>query len=155
MKKALTALTLVTVLLFGGCSSLQLQPVDFSWPAEELLDVQSNGMVKARQYNAEFNVNALLKKEFAADSMTAKNTKVVRMIRDNAGFYFITASKFKNVYVFQHADGALSLSNTISISKEKAMADPKFNQRNTYIELLNDGFPVRLTKSGIQQGGVK
>lgn len=155
MKNKLSTAVLATALLLGGCASLQLQPVDFSWPAEEILDVGSNGMVNARQYNAGFNVKPLLSKEFAADSMAAKNTTIVRVIRDKAGFYFITAPKFKNVYVFQHADGALSLSNTISISQEKGMDDPKFNQRNTYIELLNGGSKIQLTRGGIQQGGAK
>lgn len=155
MKKSHSLTVLVTALLLGGCASLQLQPADFSWPAEEILDVQSNGMVMARQYNTAFNVKPLLSKEFAADSMSAKETKIVRVIRDKAGFYYITAPKFKNVYVFQHGDGNLSLSNTISISQDKPMDDPKFNQRNTYIELLNGGMKTQLNKGGIQQGGVK
>lgn len=155
MKKNLLTITLLAALVFGGCASLQLQPVDFSWPAEEILDVESNGMVKARQYNSEFNVKPLLAKEFAADTMAAKNTKIVRVIRDKAGFYFITAPKFKNVYVFQHGDGSLSLSGTISVSQDKPMDDPKFNQRTTYIELLNNGAKIQLTRGGIQQGGVK
>ncbi len=155
MKNTLSIVILSMALLVGGCASLQLQPVDFSWPAEEILDIGSDGMVMARQYNARFNVKPLLSKEFASDSMSAKNAAVVRVIRDKAGFYYITAPKFKNVYVFQHADGALSLSNTVSVSQEKAMDDPKFNQRNTYIELLNNGAKVQLTKGGIQQGGAK
>lgn len=146
---------LLAALLIGGCASLQLQPVDFSWAAEEILDVQPDGKVSVKRYSSEFNVKALLEKEFAADTMAAKQTTMVRVIRDKAGFYFITGPKFKNVYVFAHADGSLSLANTISISPEKRMDDPKFNQRDSYIELLNSGTSVRLTKGGIQQGGAK
>lgn len=144
-----------SALLLVGCASLQLQPVDFSWASEEILDVESNGTVNAKRYYMEFNVKALLAKEFAADSMAAKNTTMVRVIRDKAGFYFVTGPNFKNVYVLQHGDASLSLSNTISISPEKPMDDPKFNQRDSYIELLNNGAKLHLTKGGVQQGGGK
>lgn len=154
MKKNLL-LTLALALVLTGCASLQLQPVDFSWASEEILDIASDGTVKAPRYYMEFNVKALLAKEFAADTMAAKNAKIVRIIRDKAGFYYMTAPNFKNVYVFQHGDGSLSLSNTIAVSPEKPMSDPKFNQRNTYIELLNNGAKLQLTKGGVQQGGAK
>ena len=155
MKKALVLFILITAMLVGGCASLQLQPVNFSWASEEILDVASNGMVEATRYSVAFNVKPLLAKEFAADSMSAKNTKVVRVIRDKAGYYFITAPKFKNVYVFNHGDASLSLSSTIVISQDKPMSDPKFNQRDTYIELLNSGTKVQLNKTGVMQGGTK
>ena len=146
---------LLAATLIGGCASLQLQPVDFSWAAEEILDVQSNGTVSAKRYSSEFNVKALIQKEFEADSMSAKAANMVRVIRDKAGYYFITGPNFKNVYVFINGDASLSLSNTIAISPEKKMEDPKFNQRDSYIELLNGSSTVKLSKGGIQQGGAK
>lgn len=154
MKKILS-LAMLAALLLTGCASLQLQPADFSWASEEILDIESSGMVSAKRYSVEFNVKPLLSKEFAADTMAAKNAKTIRIIRDKAGFYFVTGPNFKNVYVFQHGDGSLSLSNTISISPETPMSDPKFNQRNTYIELLNGSAKIQLTKGGVQQGGGK
>lgn len=153
--KTTHSLIVMLATLLTGCASLQLQPVDFSWASEEILDIGSNGMVSAKRYSMEFNVKPLLTKEFAADTMAAKNAKIVRVIRDKAGFYYITAPHFKNVYVFQHGDGSLSLSNTIAVSPEKPMSDPKFNQRDTYIELLNNGAKLQLTKGGVQQGGAK
>ena len=155
MKYSRIFITLLAATLLGGCASLQLQPVDFSWASEEILDVGSNGTVSAKRYSSEFNVKALLQTEFAADTMAAKGTKMVRVIRDKAGYYFITGPNFKNVYVFINGDASLSLSNTIAVSPEKRMEDPKFNQRDAYIELLNGGSTVRLTKSGTQQGGAK
>jgi len=155
MKKALVLFILITAMLVGGCASLQLQPVNFSWASEEILDVASNGMVEAQRYSVAFNVKPLLAKEFAADSMAAKNTNVVRVIRDKDGYYYITAPKFKNVYVFNHGEASLSLSNTILISQDKPMSDPKFNQRDKYIELLNSGVKVQLIRTGILQGGTK
>lgn len=155
MKKTLVLFALFAALIAGGCSSLQLQPADFSWAAEEILDVTNGGMVSAERYSVEFNVQPLLAKEFASDSMMAKNTKMVRIIRDRAGFFYVTGPKFKNVYVFGQGEGSLSLSNTISISPEKPMDDPKFNQRDSYIELINGSGKLHLTKGGVQQGGGK
>jgi hypothetical protein len=155
MKNSLIVITLLAALIFGGCASLQLQPVDFAWAAEEILDIESNGMVTARQYSVSFNVKPLLQKEFAADTMKAKSAKMIRLIRDKAGYYFITGPDFKNVYVFNHGDASLALSNTISISQEKAMDDPKFNQRDAFIELMNGGVTLKLNKGGIMQGGAK
>ena len=155
MKYSHIFIALLAAVLIGGCASLQLQPVNFSWASEEIIDVESNGTVSAKRYSVEFNVKALLQQEFAGDSVAAKGAKMVRVIRDKAGFYFITGPDFKNVYVFTHGDGSLSLSNTIAISPEKKMEDPKFNQREEYIELLNSGSSLKLTKGGIQQGGAK
>ncbi|MDD8018201.1 MAG: hypothetical protein PHP42_07495 [Bacteroidota bacterium] len=155
MKKLVMLFTLLTALSIGGCASLQLQPADFSWPTEEVLDVSGNGVVTAKRYSVEFNIHQLLVKEFAADTLAAQSAKTVRVIRDKAGFYFVTGPKFKNVYVFGQGEGSLSLSSTLSISPEKPMEDPKFNQRNTYIELLNGSSTLQLTKGGVQQGGGK
>lgn len=155
MNRTLLFTVTIVTLLVGGCSSLQLQPADFSWAVEEILDVNTGGMVSASRYSVEFNIKPLLAKEFAADSMTAKNTTTVRVIRDKAGYYYITGPKFKNVYVLGQGDGSLSLNNTIAISPDKPMDNPKFNQRNAFIELINGNNTLRLTKGGIQQGGGK
>ncbi len=148
MKKILILISMFTSLAMIGCSSLQLQPADFAWQADEILEINSKGMVTAKQYSVAFTVTPLLAKEFAADSMAAKNTNEVRLIRDKAGFYYLTGKKFKNVYVLAQSDGALAVSNTIVISAEKAMDDPKFDQKESYIELWNGKEKFQLTKSG-------
>jgi hypothetical protein len=155
MKKILVHLVIAASFAIVGCSSLQLQPADFSWAAEEIVDVSAKGMVDAKRYSTAFNVTALLAKEFAADSMAAKNTKEVRLIRDKAGFYYLTGKKFKNVYVLAQSDGALAVSNTLTISAEKAMDDPKFDQKDAYIELWNGKEKFQLTKGGAQPLGGK
>jgi hypothetical protein len=155
MKKTLTFIGIIASFLIVGCSSLQLQPADFSWAAEEIVDVGAKGMVDAKRYSVAFNVNALLAKEFAADTMAAQNTKEVRLIRDKAGFYYLTGKKFKNVYVLAQSDGALSVSTTLTISAEKAMDDPKFDQKDSYIELWNGKDKYQLTKGGAQPLGGK
>ncbi|KAF0138454.1 MAG: hypothetical protein FD122_3787 [Stygiobacter sp.] len=158
MKKILSTILLGIALFVSGCASLKLEPADFSWFAEEILDVDASGMVSARQFSVAFNVKTLLAKEFATDSMDAKNTKEVRLIRDKAGFYYIVAKKFKNVYVFASSDASLKLENTFVLSQTE-MKDPKFNyntKTKTY-ELWNDNDKYTLSKTGAVpiQGGVK
>ena len=153
MKKMFILISAVAMIIIVGCSSLQLQPADFSWAAEEIVEVSAKGMVDAKRYSVAFNITALLKQEFAADSMAAKGTKEIRLIRDKAGFYYLTGKKFKNVYVLAQSDGALSVSSTLTISAEKAMDDPKFDQKDAYIELWNGKEKYRVTKGGAQPLG--
>jgi hypothetical protein len=155
MKKILVLISITASLAMIGCSSLQLQPADFSWAAEEIVQVGSNGMVDAKRYSVAFTVTPLLAKEFAADSAGAKNTNEVRLIRDKAGFYYLTGKNFKNVYVLAQSDGALAVSNTIVISADKAMDDPKFDQKETYIELWSGKDKYQITKGGAQPLGGK
>jgi hypothetical protein len=158
MKKLLSTTLLGIVLFISGCASLKLEPADFSWFAEEILDVDSGGMVSARQFSVAFNVKPLLAKEFAVDTMEAKNTKEIRLIRDKAGFFYIVAKKFKNVYAFSQAEASLKMENAFPISQTE-MKDPKFNFNTTTkaYELWNDKDKYTLSKAGAApiQGGVK
>lgn len=155
MKKTLILVSMFISLAMIGCSSLQLQPADFAWAAEEIVEVGQKGMVDAKRYSVAFTVTPLLAKEFAADTMAAKNTNEIRLIRDKAGFYYLTGKKFKNVYVLAQSDGALSVSSTIPILADKVMDDPKFDQKDTYIELWNGKDKYQLTKNGVQPLGGK
>jgi hypothetical protein len=95
-----------------------------------------------------------MKKEFKDNENATGAGVTVRVIRDREGFYYITAPKFKNVYVFKPGEGELKLHRSIEIG-EMTMPDPKFNQRDTYIELLNDTKTIRLNKDGIMEGDKK
>lgn len=112
-------------------------------------------MVDAKRYSVAFTVTPLLAKEFAEDSMAAKNTKEIRLIRDKAGFYYLTGKKFKNVYVLVQSEGALAVNNTLTISAERPMDDPKFDQKDSYIELWNGKEKFQLNKGGAQPVGGK
>ena len=136
-----------------GCSSLALAPVQYQWPIESVLTVDGKGMVEETRYNMTFNVKPLLFAE-TADSVHVNGIEL-RVIRDMSGYYFMTAPKFKNVYVFASDEGRLKLENKILIS-EAGMASPAFNQRPPYIQLLNGKEKsILLSKNGIQQGGQK
>ena len=139
-----------TFLVLAGCSSLTLKPGDFTWPVESVLKVNDKGMIEDRQYYYSLNVKELIFKE-TQDSVYISNMEL-RIIRDLKGYYFITASKFKNVYVFEQIEGGLRLVNKIFVTKD-GLEKPAFNQWSPYIKLLTaQNSPVLLTKDGIVEG---
>lgn len=149
MRPAVIAIALLLAAAMG-CTSLALKPADFSWPVESVLKADSKGMVQENRYQVSFSIKPLLFAE-TGDSL---NTNVTfRVIRDRAGYYFITAPGFKHVYVFGTGDGALTLESKIMIS-ETGLASPAFNARPPHVQLLNgNDKPRLLSRSGIQEGG--
>jgi hypothetical protein len=140
-------------LALNGCSSLVLKPGDFAWPVESALKVNDKGMVQDERYSFSLNVKDLLFAE-TQDSINISNI-TLRMIRDMKGYYFITASKFQNVYVFEQTEGGLKLANKILVA-QNGLDTPTFNQRQPNIQLMNQkGSPVLLTKEGILEGQKK
>jgi len=147
--KRLIILFLFLILLIAACSVLTLQPANFGWPIESVLPVDDEGKVTDDRYSIEINTVGLFFDEFQ-DSLSYRG-KEVRMIRDNQGFYFLTASDFKNVYVFKVDEGKLVLENKIFIS-EFGLQTPAFNQRDPYIELIDGTNKMNLTYKGVEGG---
>ena len=138
------------LLIYTACSSLTLQSANFAWPIESVLPVNSDGNVVDKRYSIEFNTRPLFFEEYQDSS--AYMDKEIRLIRDHQGYYYMTANEFKNVYVFQAEEGKLILENKIVIS-ESGIVKPAFNQRNTYIELIDANNKIlSLTHQGIEGG---
>ena len=74
--------------------------------------------------------------------------KEIRMIRDKAGYIFMTGKDFKNVYVFIPVEGGFKLENKILIS-EKNLSAPAFNQKLQNIELLDGTNKYLLNNKGL------
>ena len=153
------ASSLFIILLTTACSVLTLQPANFSWPIESILPVDDQGNVAEDRYSVEFNTKGLFFEEFN-DSLAFEG-KEINLIRNNEGNYFITASEFKNVYVFKANEGTLALHKKINIS-ETALNKPAFNQRDSYIELIDGDKKFNLSSQGIvedsglrQEGGAQ
>lgn len=143
------SLGLMSLLLLISCSSVVLKPADFAWPIESVLKVNDKGMIQDQRHALSVNVRELF---FLETGDSVNITVPVRVIRDNNGYYYITAPKFKNVYVFEQVEGGLKLVNTIFISSN-GLTSPAFNQRSPYIQLLNEkDAPRMLTKDGIVEG---
>jgi len=144
-------LTIVVATLLSSCSSLTLTPAEFSWPLESVLKIDNNGFVKEDRNSISFDTKALFLEE-TEDSLGYAG-KTLHLIRNNEGYYFMTAVDFKNVYVFTVEESAFSLENKIQIN-ETGLKNPAFNQRKPFIELLDDGITYKLSSEAIE-GDVK
>jgi hypothetical protein len=134
-------------LIAAGCSSVILQPSDFSWPVEDVIKVDGKGIITTERYTFSVNVKPLFQEEFA-DSNLALG-KEVRIIRDKVGYYYITASNFKNVYLLMPVEGGMKLEETIKISETQGLSSPVFNQKTPNIELLDGSNKYLLNCKGI------
>jgi hypothetical protein len=143
------ALITFTVFLFAACSTLMLSPAEFGWPIESVLKVDDKGFAKDDRYSLSFNTKPLFFEE-TQDSMSFSE-KSLRLIRSSEGFYFVTASSFKNVYVFSVNKNAFELENKMLIN-ENGLKNPAFNQRPPFIELIDDGITYKLTSEGLDGG---
>ncbi len=148
MKRLIIPLLLI-ILFTAACSVLTLQPANFGWPLESVLPVDDVGKISEDRYSLEINTVGLFFEEFQ-DSL-AYSGKEIRVIRDNQGFYFMTASNFNNVYVFKAVEGKLVQENKIFIS-EFGLQTPAFNQRDPYIELVDGTNKMNLTHKGVEGG---
>jgi hypothetical protein len=156
MKLSNAAAAIVLTVFLAGCATLVLQPANFAWPIELVLKPDAKGMVHDVRYEFNCNIKPLLFEE-RQDSIHV-STYTLRIIRDQAGYYYITGKGFKNVYIFAQTEGALKLDKKIQVS-EKELEAPAFNQKTSFIQLVNEEnenvAPILINKDGIQQGEKK
>lgn len=120
-----------------GCA-YTIRPVDYAFTSENVTEADQHGMVIDQKYWLKFNVKGLMFDEMQ-DSSKAVGAEI-HIIRNSAGFYFVTAPKFKNVYIFSAGENSFSLKTKVLIS-EKGLAEPYFNyskDRAPYVE-IGDG----------------
>lgn len=149
MKQIKILFIIFTGFFFYNCSSLTLKPAEFGWPIEAVLKIDNQGFVKEERHSVYFNTKELFLEEMQ-DSLGYAG-KTLRLIRNNEGYYFMTAVDFKNVYVFSADKNSFALEKKIEID-ETGMPNPVFNQRSLFIELITNGKSYRLTSDGIQGG---
>lgn len=140
-------ISLGTLLIFSGCAAVILKPADFSWPIENVVKVDEKGFIKEDRYTFSINVKRIFFEEHK-DSNLALG-KEIRIIRSQAGYYFITASNFRNVYVFLPVEGGMKLIKKILISESEILSHPAFNQKAPYIELIDGQKKYLLNHKGI------
>jgi len=133
-----------------SCSTLTLEQVNFGWPVESIVTVNSMNRAEEGRYALSFPVGPLAFTEFK-DSTTLVGASL-RVIRNTEGLYFVTGPRFKNVYVFSPDAGVLKLSQAIEVSQTGLKA-PALNQRPPYIELIDGEDPARyLTGAALLEG---
>lgn len=147
-KPTITTLSLCVALLFGAAAcgpSLVIQDVDYSQPIESVLTPDANNEVHDQRYAIKFNITPILESEGTSSA------DEIRLIRNRAGYYFVTAAGFNSVYVFQPAENELKLKSEIEISEE-GINRPAFNLRNGNIELVDreTGDTYNLDQNGLR-----
>jgi hypothetical protein len=134
----------------SSCTSLNIDNVSFEWPVESVLTVDEANMVAERQRSVSFSVAPLAQEEF--QDTTALKGKSIRLIRNIEGYYFITAPRFKNVYVMKSSERELCLHSRIAVS-ETGLNDPALNRRAPYVEVVDGpAFTCLLSNSKIVEG---
>lgn len=132
-KSKLTTLVTSVALMIsvGACGpSLVISNVDYAQPIESVVSPDADNVVQDERYAISFSVAPILEEE------NVSSADEFRLIRNNRGFYFLTADGFANVYVFAPAESELKLENIISIT-EDGLGQPAFNQRGEYIEVID------------------
>ncbi len=132
-KPTITTLSLCVALLFGAAAcgpSLVIQNVDYAQPLESVLSPDTENQVHDQRYAIKFNISGILQEEGVS------SVDEIRLIRSRAGYYFVTASGFNNVYVFETDESELKLENKIEITAN-GLGQPAFNQRDSHIELVD------------------
>ena len=142
--------SVAATLFLPSCSTLTLEQVNFGWPVESVVTVNSMNRAEEGRYALSFPVGPLAFTEFK-DSTTLVGASL-RVIRNTEGLYFVTGPRFKNVYVFSPDAGVLKLSQAIEVSQTGLKA-PALNQRPPYIELIDGEDPARyLTGAALLEG---
>lgn len=145
------SILLLGIVLLVGCNqSMVIENVDYSQSIESVLSPNEDGIVDDVQRGLQFNIMPLQYEE--TQDTSSVTVDQVRYIRGQEGFYYITASEFKNVYIMSPDDGQLVLEEKFMISEE-GIASPALNQRGSYIQLVNreSGDSWRLNSDGIQE----
>ncbi len=140
---------IIASIFIYACSTLTLKPADYAWPIENVLKVDSKGFVTEQRYSFSVNVKPIFFEEF--EDSTNYIGKELRIIRDKAGFYFVTSKNFKNVYILKSIESGMELVNKIVISETQALTSPIFNQRNQFIELIDNQKKFQLTSKGLMR----
>jgi len=146
MKSIILMVMGILMISLVGCSSLKLAPANFAWSIETVLPVDQQGVVTEKRYSFSFNAKPLFFAE-KGDSALYYDEEL-HIIKNERGFYFITAKSFSGVYVFQESDGALSLTNKIAF--EQKLSNPAFNSRFPWIELVDGESKYLLDNKGLK-----
>lgn len=147
-RKFTLPIVLVGMLIIQACSKpLVVKDVNYAQRIESVLTPDQNGIVQDIRYGISYSIMPLQFEEFQ-DTSTVLVSEI-RMIRNQQGYYFITADGFKSVYVMAPAKNELRLKKKIQVSEE-GLLSPAFNWRAPSVQLLSTNQEtVLLTEKGI------
>lgn len=150
MKRSKTILLGVLVLLITpAChKTLVIDEVNYAQYVESVLRPDSEGIVTDYRNSISFSITSISEEEFGGE--ITNEVSEIRLIRNQDGYYFITADQFKHVYVFEPKKGGLKLIQSIEIS-ELGIDKPVLNWREPFVEIRtgNKEESHYLTEKGI------
>jgi hypothetical protein len=147
----LSILIFAGVLLFtSACKTFEVKNVNYAQQVESVLIPTESGDVTDSRYGISFNILPFQYQEMQ-DSSSVQVSEV-RLIRNQNGFYFITANGFNNVYVMEPITNGLKLKEKISVS-ENGLIKPAFNLRTPFVQLVDveTSEIVTLNEKGIRK----
>jgi len=125
----------VAVLLFtSACKTFEVKNVNYAQQVESVLIPTKSGEVTDSRYGISFNILPFQYEEMQDSSSVQVDQ--VRLIRNQNGFYFITANGFNSVYVMEPINSGLKLKEKITVS-ESGLIKPAFNLRSPFVELID------------------
>lgn len=131
----LAVFTIVSAVVLTGCKqSMVISEVNYSQSVESVLTPNEDGVVEDIEHGISFNILPLQYEE--TQDTSSVTTKEVRFIRGQEGYYYITAPDYEHVYVMEPEESELKLKSKLAVT-ENGVAQPAFNQRSSYIQLLN------------------
>ncbi len=112
---------------------LVIQDVDYSQPVESVLQADVQGNIHDIRMGISFNVSALHALEKPEESISDTE---FRLIRDKAGYYYLTSAGYSHVYIFKSGSEKLIMVNKVEIP-ESRLTEPAFNARFPLIQLVD------------------
>jgi len=138
---------LILIFIFYSCSTFKIENVKYGWNGEYFASPDENGDFTIPKNSMKFNVLKLLEEEGLLNKITDIK---LRIIRDEEGYFYITADKFKYIWVFMPDESSLKLKNKIELLKGKSLEEPKFNEQKPNIKVfLKDKSEFIINKDGI------
>jgi hypothetical protein len=146
MKKKNFLFAIFISIIFCSCSSLKIENVKYGWGGEFFANPDESGLINIPKSSMQFNISQILTEEKLTGN--PKDHKF-RIIRDDEGYFYITANNFKFVWVFACEEASLVLKNKLDLLEGKSLDDPKFNEQKPNVRLfLKDGKEFLLNKDG-------
>lgn len=133
-KVSLISLWAVLFLTGAACKTFVVEDVNYAQQIESVLHPDKDGVVEDIRHGISFNINPFIKQEFGeSDSV---NVDEIHLIRNEKGYYFITASQFKHVYVMEPGRSKLKQTNKIKVS-DTGLTSAAFNLRSPFVQLVD------------------
>ena len=134
MKVPAIALICLAAFAASCTSTMNISDVSFAQPVEFAVKADAKGNVSHRSSGLAFNISEI--EEAEPNKRPFSEQRLIRIIRDHNGYYFITSAGYQHVYVMQPVKQGLRLHRKIMVA-EKGLRNPAFNQRKPFVELID------------------